>query len=275
MTLFDGRARRDSDVDRVEAPGDGPACAGCSSATTAPASAASRRSPTSAPSKACSATRSTRCCATRWSSRSRAAPTRACTRGVRSCRSRRRPGSTPTGCARRSTGCSVPRSSCAPPSSSRPGSTPGARRAGARYRYTIVNRPEPDPFLARYAWWVPAAARPPRAAAGGRPVRRRARLRVVLPEADRPARTTRAAHLRVGVARPRRRRAPLRRARERVLLADGALDRRDDRRRRPRQAPPRRHAHDPAGQATARPPARWRPPHGLCLWDVGYDAVRA
>jgi tRNA pseudouridine38-40 synthase len=22
------------------------------------------------------------------------------------------------------------------------------------YRYTIVNRPEPDPFLARYAWWV-------------------------------------------------------------------------------------------------------------------------
>ncbi|HEY6316963.1 MAG TPA: tRNA pseudouridine(38-40) synthase TruA [Acidimicrobiia bacterium] len=24
-----------------------------------------------------------------------------------------------------------------------------------RYRYTIVNRAEPDPFLARYAWWVP------------------------------------------------------------------------------------------------------------------------
>jgi tRNA pseudouridine38-40 synthase len=23
------------------------------------------------------------------------------------------------------------------------------------YRYTIVNRPQPDPFLARYAWWVP------------------------------------------------------------------------------------------------------------------------
>jgi tRNA pseudouridine38-40 synthase len=23
------------------------------------------------------------------------------------------------------------------------------------YRYTIVNRPEPDPFLHRYAWWVP------------------------------------------------------------------------------------------------------------------------
>src|SRR5205085_11978010 len=24
------------------------------------------------------------------------------------------------------------------------------------YRHTIVNRPAPDPFLARYAWWVPA-----------------------------------------------------------------------------------------------------------------------
>ena len=32
-----------------------------------------------------------------------------------------------------------------------------ARRSARwrRYRYTIVNRPEPDPFLARYAWWVP------------------------------------------------------------------------------------------------------------------------
>ena len=24
------------------------------------------------------------------------------------------------------------------------------------YRYAVVNRPVPDPFLARYAWWVPA-----------------------------------------------------------------------------------------------------------------------
>ena len=32
-----------------------------------------------------------------------------------------------------------------------------ARRSACwrTYRYTIVNRPEPDPFLARYAWWVP------------------------------------------------------------------------------------------------------------------------
>jgi len=27
--------------------------------------------------------------------------------------------------------------------------------AGRRYRYTVVNRPTPDPFLARTAWWVP------------------------------------------------------------------------------------------------------------------------
>ena len=25
------------------------------------------------------------------------------------------------------------------------------------YRYTLVNRPVPDPFLARYAWWVPGS----------------------------------------------------------------------------------------------------------------------
>jgi tRNA pseudouridine38-40 synthase len=32
-----------------------------------------------------------------------------------------------------------------------------ARRSAQwrRYQYTIVNRPEPDPFLARYAWWIP------------------------------------------------------------------------------------------------------------------------
>jgi tRNA pseudouridine38-40 synthase len=32
-----------------------------------------------------------------------------------------------------------------------------ARRSARwrQYRYTIVNRPYPDPFLARYAWWVP------------------------------------------------------------------------------------------------------------------------
>jgi tRNA pseudouridine38-40 synthase len=33
-----------------------------------------------------------------------------------------------------------------------------ARRSARwrHYRYTIVNRPSPDPFLARYAWWIAA-----------------------------------------------------------------------------------------------------------------------
>jgi tRNA pseudouridine38-40 synthase len=33
-----------------------------------------------------------------------------------------------------------------------------ARRSAVwrTYRYTIVNQPFPNPFLARYAWWVPA-----------------------------------------------------------------------------------------------------------------------
>ncbi len=32
-----------------------------------------------------------------------------------------------------------------------------ARRSAKwrRYRYTILNRPEPDPFVARYSWWIP------------------------------------------------------------------------------------------------------------------------
>ena len=34
-------------------------------------------------------------------------------------------------------------------------STRGTRRSGAQYRYTIVNRPVPDPFRDRFAWWVP------------------------------------------------------------------------------------------------------------------------
>ena len=63
--------------------------------------------------------------------------------------------STSTGCRRRSTACSLPRSWCARRSSSIRASTPAARRSGAPTRYTIVNRPVPDPFLARYAWWVP------------------------------------------------------------------------------------------------------------------------
>ena len=37
-----------------------------------------------------------------------------------------------------------------------PGSFDARHSASWRaYRYTIVNRPVPDPFLARFAWWVP------------------------------------------------------------------------------------------------------------------------
>ena len=41
-----------------------------------------------------------------------------------------------------------------------PGGFDARRSAQWRaYRYTIVNRPVPDPFLARYAWWVPGELR--------------------------------------------------------------------------------------------------------------------
>jgi tRNA pseudouridine38-40 synthase len=36
-----------------------------------------------------------------------------------------------------------------------PGFSARFSATGRRYRYTIVNRPVPDPFLARTAWWVP------------------------------------------------------------------------------------------------------------------------
>jgi tRNA pseudouridine38-40 synthase len=37
------------------------------------------------------------------------------------------------------------------------------------YRYTIVNRPVPDPFMARYAWWVPQALELPALQLGADP----------------------------------------------------------------------------------------------------------
>ena len=48
-----------------------------------------------------------------------------------------------------------------------------ARRSACwrAYRYTVVNRPVTDPFLARYAWWVPTPLDRARAAARRRPVR--------------------------------------------------------------------------------------------------------
>ena len=116
------------------------------------------------------------------------------------------------------------------------------------------------------------AARPARAAARGRPVRRRARLRVVLPQ---------------GAAKARRRCA-------RVLESswvdegDGVLryeiragafcwqmvrvDRRHARRgRRRASAGPARCMAILARRATATRRGQLAPPRGLCLWDVGYE----
>ena len=87
--------------------------------------------------------------------RARAAPTRACTRGARSCRSRRSPGSIRGGWRRRSRRCSGPRSSCGRASSSTPRFDARHSATWRQYRYTIVNRPVPDPFRDRFTWWVP------------------------------------------------------------------------------------------------------------------------
>ena len=125
----------------------------------------------------------------------------------------------------------------------------------------------PDPFLARYAWWVPSRSTC-RPAARRRPVRRRARLRRLLP-GRRAGVDHGAAGGRVPLARPRRRRAAARDPGHGVLLADGALDRGHARRRRDG----RRRAGEVMGMLRARDRAaagRVAPPHGLCLWEVGY-----
>ena len=63
-----------------------------------------------------------------------------------------------------------------------------ARRSatGRRYRYTVLNQPTADPFLAATSWHVARAPRPPGHAAGLRPAVRRARLFVILPETAEP-----------------------------------------------------------------------------------------
>ena len=54
------------------------------------------------------------------------------------------------------------------------------------YRYTVLNRAVPDPFLAATTWHVPSAARSRGDAARVRPLHRGARLLVVLPQGARP-----------------------------------------------------------------------------------------
>ena len=130
--------------------------------------------PDRARSRACCATRSSGCCATTCRCRARAAPTPACTRGVRWCRpSTATPASTPTASPHAVNGMLGPGDRRAQRRrSSTATSTPATRPAGARYRYTIVNRPDarsvPRPLRVVGA----RAARPQAAAARRRPVRR-------------------------------------------------------------------------------------------------------
>ena len=211
------------------------------SRTTAPTSTASPRSPTRARSRACCATRSSGCCgSTTWRCRARGAPTPACTRGVRWCRSRS------TASRHRPRACR-PRGE--PPARTRGGgahggagrratSTPAIPRRWRAYRYTIVNRPAPDPFLARTAWWVPEPLDLSLLRLGADPFLGEHDFATFCRKGPAGSTTVRRV-LDVALARPRRRRAALRHHRHRVLLADGALDRGHARRRRRGQDPPR------------------------------------
>ena len=146
-----------------------------------------------------------------------------------------------------------------------------ARRSAQwrHYRFTVVNRPEPDPFLARYAWWVAAplelralhlAADPfvgehdfasfCRKPTGGGGLRRRVMQSRWSEAGD-------------GVL-------PLRGPRQRVLLADGAVHGRARwSTSAPGSAGPAR-SWASCARPTAPAPATLAPAHGLCLWEVGY-----
>ncbi len=127
------------------------------------------------------------------------------------------------------------------------------------YRYTIVNRPAPDPFLARYAWWVPEPLDLALLRLGADPFLGEHDFASVLPQGPRGF-DDHAARPRIALARPRRRRAALRDPRHRVLLADGALDRRHARRRRDGQEASRRHHGHPPLAEPRRTPASPRHP---------------
>ncbi len=114
-----------------------------------------------------------RCCAPRSTSHARGGPTPACTRGVRWSRSRRRPAST------------RPLAVLAQRHARPRGRGPGGRRSSSpdfdarhsapwrAYRYTIVNRPDPDPFLRPIRVARARAARSRGVAPRCRPVRGR------------------------------------------------------------------------------------------------------
>ncbi len=104
----------------------------------------------------------------------------------------------------------------------------------------------------------PGVTRPPGAALGGRSLRRGARLRVVLPQGPTGV-FDHAPGVRVEMGRRGRGRAAVRDPRQRVLLADGAFDRRNPRGSRARQAPARRDdGHTPGRRSRTRPDSSLR-----------------
>ena len=217
MTLF-GRSRP------------GRRSAGCWSPTTAPGSAASPRNRTSAPSKACSRRRWARCCATSVALDVRGPHRRRRARvGSGRVVRRRRRGSSPTGSQASLNGMLGPEIVV------RDGGA-GSRRLrrpplGALARVPLHDREPPGARSVPGPLRVVGRQQPLElrgAAARGRPVRRRARLLVVLPHAPTGEVSLVPAGVRVALARPRRRHPALRGAGQRVLLADGAVDRRHD-----------------------------------------------
>ena len=146
------------------------------------------------------------------------------------------------------------------------------------YRYTVLNREAPDPFLARDVVARRRAPGLPAAAAGLRSAHRRARLLVVLPP---PAgRAGRAAEppmerrvLDAALDRPRRRRCcasrsgPTPSATRWCARSSGCWS---------TSGTGRRHAGDVLAILRARDRSlvgQLAPPHGLCLWEVGYESA--
>ena len=149
-------------------------------------------------------------------------------------------------------------------------STPAARRTGARYRYTIVNRPAPDPFLARTAWWVPEPLDLSLLRLGADPFLGEHDFAVVLPQGPATGRRTvrrvlesRWHDLGDGVLRYDIRATAF--CWQMVRSIVGTLV--DVGAGKIRPGDILRH---PARSATAPRREESAPPHGLCLWEVGY-----
>ena len=119
------------------------------------------------------------------------------------------------------------------------------------YRYTIVNRDAPDPFRARYAWWVPEALDLARMRLASDPFLGEHDFSSFCrkgPEGSTTVRRVLASEWRDegdGVLVYEIRAIV-------VLLADGAVDRRYARRRGDRQDPTGRHPGHPAGSRSHR-----------------------